>query len=195
MTTRSVQGLDKVAAAMRQLPDKLAEQLTRSVLRQGANDMARKIRAAAPVDTGRLRRAIRVRTSKIHRLRKNGHVGVYVTVYPGKNRKDLKGAWYGRFVENGYNRGSKAVTGGQAVRLGVVSRQQLAAKKREVALKRRFGKAKQGIRYRAGGRRVEGQHFVRDTFNANAEQAAARIVAAGEVAALAVAKRLGLEVK
>lgn len=192
MSEKYVKGLDQVKNAFKQLPEKLATRITRQVLRQGANDMARKIRAAAPVKTGRLRKAIRVRNSSIHTLRKNGNVGVFVTVYAGKNRKDPKGAWYGKFIENGYNRGSKAVTGRQAVALGVVSREQLATKQALVASRRRIGRVKQGIRYRHGGKAVEGLHFVRNTFNANAEQAAQKIVSASYVAADAVARELNL---
>ncbi len=178
--------------AMSQLPDRLATRIARSVLRQGANTMARKIRAAAPVKTGRLRKAIRVRNSSIHTLRKNGNVGVYVTVYAGKNRKDIKGAWYAKFVENGYSHGSKAVTGRQAVTLGIVDQKTLDAKKRLIASKRRIGRYKQGIRYRSGGKAIEGLHFVRDTFNANASQAGQQIISASYVALDSITRELGL---
>ncbi|WP_426994449.1 HK97-gp10 family putative phage morphogenesis protein [Methylomonas sp. CM2] len=187
-----VKGLAEVKAALSQLTPKLAERLTRIALRQGANYMAKQIRAAAPIKTGRLRKAVKVRTSKINRLQKNGRVGVFVSVYPGKSRKDPKGAWYGKFVENGYNRGSQQVTGRQAVTLGVITKKQLDQKKALVASRRRFGRVKQGIRYRYGGQAVAGQHFVRDTFNARAEQAADLIVQSANVVMDSITRELKL---
>jgi len=187
----TIHGLDKTQAALKQLPDKLAERLVRLSLRQGANLMARYVRAAAPVKTGRLKKAIRVGNSKINTLRKNGQVGVYVTIKKGRSRKDPKGAYYAPWVENGYDRGSRQITGRQAVLLGVVSQERLNAKRAQVAAKRRIGRVKQGIRYRHGGAHVPGQHFIRDAYTAHADQCAGVIVQASGIAADQAAKTLG----
>jgi HK97 gp10 family phage protein len=178
-------GGEELARALRAIPNRLAERVTRAALRNAANYMARNIRAAAPKKSGRLRKSIRVKTSSINRLGRNGVVGVYITVYPGKNRQDPKGAWYGKFVETGYNRGSKAVTGRQAVRMGIVTRAQLRQRTR------RSGGSRNGVRYRHGGNHVEGQHFVINTFRRTGEQTARLAQAGIELAINQAAGQLG----
>jgi len=95
-----IRGIAETQQAIYQFSEKLGDRVTLLALRAGANFMLKKIRAAAPVRTGRLRKAIKVSTSKINRRRRNGKVGVFLRINPGKSRDDLRGAYYGKFVEN-----------------------------------------------------------------------------------------------
>lgn len=106
-----IKGIAGTQQAIYDFSAKLGDRVTLLALRAGANSMLKQIRAAEPVKTGRLKRATVVKGSRINQRRRNGKVGVYIVVKPGKNRKDEKGAWYGRFVETGYKRGKTAVPG------------------------------------------------------------------------------------
>lgn len=176
-----ITGLDDVKRKFKQLPPKVAERVERLALRQGANLMLKQIRANAPVKTGRLRRAFKVRNSRLNRLNKNGTVGIYITLNRGKSRKDKNGAWYGPFVERGYNRGSKLLTGSQAVAAGVMTFGEYRTKRAALRANRR-GKYAQGVRARTGGKSVEGQHFVRAAYEQTKERAARLIVDASKAA-------------
>lgn len=186
-----VSGLQEVIRAMHDFNARMPEKVVKLALRQGANYMLKAIKQAAPVKTGRLRRAIRVQNSQINRINRNGNVGVYITVAPGKSRQDPRGAWYGKFVETGYNKGSKAVGGRQAVAMGIVSRRQFEQKRALVAARRRPGRTAASIRYRHGGTHVAGKHFVRDTFEETRAQAAEIIITATEVAGQRLAQQIG----
>ena len=106
-----IRGLAETQRALYQFSERLGDRVTLLALRTGANYMLKKVREAEPVKTGRLKRATVVKNSRINQRRRNGKVGVYITVKPGKKRTDLKGAWYGKFVEVGYKRGSTLVAG------------------------------------------------------------------------------------
>ena len=179
----------KTAESAQAMQRALAERIQRLALRQGANYMLKAVRQAAPKKTGRLRKAIKIRNSKINRLQKNGNVGVFLTVYPGKSRKDQAGAWYGKFVEVGYRRGSKAITGAQAVAAGILTREEYRLKRAGLRAKRK-GRYAQGVRIRHGGNSVDGLHFVRNTFEQTKEQAARIIVEASQVAVARVVQEL-----
>lgn len=105
-----IEGISKIQRALFQFNARLAERVTRLAMRKGANYMLKQIRAAAPVKTGRLKKAIVVKNSKINTIRKNGNVGVYITLRSGK-RANLKSALYGKYVENGYKREGTVVPG------------------------------------------------------------------------------------
>lgn len=154
-----IKGIAEVKRAIYAYNAKLGERVTRVALRAGANAMLKEIRSAAPVKTGRLKRAIKIKNSKINTLRRNGAVGIYITVSPGKNRRDAKGAYYAKWVETGYMRGSQRT----------------------------------GKRGRSGGVRVEGKHFVLNTFNATKTQSASLIIQASEIAVARIAKELGFK--
>ena len=208
-----IQGIAEIQRALFQFNARLGERVNRLAIRKGANYMLKEIRSAAPVSLkgsqelagtggksylhfppGRLRRAIKIKNSKINQIRKNGSVGVFITVSPGKKRNDPKGAWYGKFVELGYNKGSKAVGGNEARVRGLVSSAQLSARRNFVNSTRRFGRTAQLVRYRYGGQHVEGKHFVLNTFNRTAPTALAIMVEASEVATAQLARQLNLNV-
>jgi len=189
-----VRGIPELNRALLDYSKKLGVRVAQLAVRNGANFMLKQIRSAAPVKTGRLKRAIKIKNSRINRIAGNGSVGVYITIDPGKSRKDMKGAWYGKFVEVGYNRGSKAVGGHEAVARGIVTRERFNAKRTMVTSKRRSGRTAKPIIYRHGGQRVDGRHFVLNTFNRTKEQTAHIVIDSFELAGKRLAQEIGLGV-
>lgn len=105
-----ISGLAETQRELTAFSERLTDRVTLLALRSGANFMLKKIRAAEPVKTGRLKRATVAKTSRINRRRVNGKIGVYISVKSGK-RSNPKTALYGRWVEQGYKRGTTVVAG------------------------------------------------------------------------------------
>ena len=97
-----IKGIAKTQEKIYEFSAKLGDRVTLLALRAGANDMLKSMRQAAPKKTGRLRRAIRVKTSRINRRQRNGKIGIYISINPGKNKRDQRGAYYGQFQERGW---------------------------------------------------------------------------------------------
>jgi HK97 gp10 family phage protein len=106
-----VHGAAEVTRRLYQFSNRLGDRVILLAVRNGANFLLKKVREAEPKKSGRLRRATRVAKSKIHTSRRDGQIGVYLTISKGKKRDDPRGAWYGRFVEHGYKRGTTQVPG------------------------------------------------------------------------------------
>ncbi|UOA08324.1 HK97-gp10 family putative phage morphogenesis protein [Methylobacter sp. S3L5C] len=182
-----IRGIAEIQRALFQFNKRLGERVTRLAMRKGANYMLKAVRSAAPVKSGRMKKAIKVRDSKIHTIRRNGNVGVYLKIKPGKKRDDTSGAWYGKFVENGRNTGSAHNTGAAAARqsIGLGSGARLRRDRRFVnATYRRPG----------AGRNIPGKHFILSTFNATSPTALAIMVEASEVAMRHLAHELNLNI-
>lgn len=99
-----VTGLDGLAAALKALPAEIASKSggpLRSALRASAQVIRKEAALRAPVDTGRLQRAV-----VIQRDRNPGNVTERMVVRPraGKSRTDPKGAYYWHFLEFGSER-------------------------------------------------------------------------------------------
>jgi len=186
-----IRGVAEIQRALFQLNARLGERVTRLALRKGANYMLKEIRAVVPFKTGRLKKAIKVKNSRINQIRKNGKTGVYLTIDPGKSRRDMRGAWYGKFVEVGYNTGSANVRGRRALLSSLTATGNRNAP-RTINRDRRFRTAT--YRRRGGGTQVPGKHFVLNTFNATAPAALAIMVEASEVATRHLARELNLHV-
>ncbi len=179
----TLQGVTELNRALAELNRNLPERVAKIALRQGANGMLKNIRAAAPKKTGRLRRAIKVKNSKINRARNNGKTGVYITITPGKSRTDPKGAYYGPFQEYGYT-----ATGRNKGTEVTVSR---TTKAERQAYKQRTGRRLRVYAHRPEARQIQGKHFVANTFAATKEQTAQTIAAAMENAARQLAQQIG----
>ena len=179
-------GMQAVQQAIFNFNARLGERVNRLAVRKGANYMLKAIRVAAPVKTGRLKKAIKVKNSNINQIRKNGKTGVFITVAPGKSRTDQKGAWYGKFVEVGHNSGART-TGSQAL-----SSRFTSSSRRSTVRDHRF--VTKTYRKRGAGKQIPGQHFVLNTFNATANDALQIMVLAGEVATAELARELNLNV-
>ena len=99
-----IHGVDEINKALKKMPVQLAKKVVTSSLREGAKIIQKEARNLAPLKTGRLRRAIKVKSSKIHNKPRLGRFGVYIKINPGKKRDDRQGAYYGRFVDGGTKR-------------------------------------------------------------------------------------------
>jgi HK97 gp10 family phage protein len=98
-----VRGIDALEKRLYLYSRKLGDKVVIDSLKHGARLIQSVAKRGAPKATGRLRRAISLRQSKIYskRRHKDGKIGVYITVSKGKKRGDQKGAYYGAFVEHG----------------------------------------------------------------------------------------------
>ena len=115
MIGATVRGIPELKAALAAIPDKLRRRALRNALAAGAREVQRTARTAAPVlqlaqqsprrQSGTLRKAISVRTSKL--ARKRGDVGVFVNVKPApkgqRGAKNPRDPFYWRWVEFGWN--------------------------------------------------------------------------------------------
>jgi|GEM_PF-2259192 len=178
-----LRGVAELNRALAELNRNLPERVTKMALRQGANSMLKNIRGAAPKKTGRLRRAIKVKNSKINRARNNGKVGVFISIAPGKSRNDPKGAYYGPFQEYGYTATGR--TKGTEVTTNRTTRAE------RQAYRQRTGKRLRVYAHRPEARQMPGRHFVANTFAATKEQTAQTIASALEIAARQLAQQIG----
>jgi HK97 gp10 family phage protein len=181
----NIRGTREFQRALLGFNERLAQRVTKSVLRQGANYMTKAIKAAAPKKTGRLRRAIKVKNSKINTLRSNGKVGLFISISPGKSRTDPKGAWYGPFQEDGYHamgtRPAREITRSATTRAQRADHQQRTGKRLRVY-------------DHHGARKIEGKHFIRNTFGSTKHATVQVIVSAYEVAARKLAQQIGFRI-
>jgi hypothetical protein len=177
-----ISGIAETQQSIYRFSEKLGDRMTLLGLRAGANHMLKQLRAAEPVRTGRMKRATVVANSRIHRRRKNGNVGVYITIRKGRTRDDKRGAYYAGFVEHGYKRGSRQIGAREAIREGVTTEEEHLRRLQNANARRGSSRSRVRVRYRAGGTQIEGKHFIRDTFEAGKEQALDIIIGAIEQA-------------
>lgn len=170
--TIEVKGLREVQKALYTYSQAIGDRVILAALRQGANLVKKSIVANAPFKTGALKKSFSVKRSKIHRGKFSGDmIGVYLTIRKGKGRKDPKDAFYGRWVESGWNIRGKSRNKGGAPRS---------------ALSR-------GRKSSPGMRDVQGQKFIERAFLSSRESAARLIVLAAERGAEIVAYKTGLK--
>lgn len=134
MISATVRGIPELKAALNSIVPKLRKRALRNALAAGAREVQRTARAAAPVlqlaqqspyrQSGTLRKAISVRTSKLARQR--GDVGVFVNVKPAprgqRGAKSPRDPFYWRWIEFGWNPARSSDGAGRA---GRVYRRQL----------------------------------------------------------------------
>lgn len=93
-------GLKETQNVLYSYSQQLGDKVVIAALTLGARAFVRQAKANAPVRTGRLRRAIYVKRSRIYNgKRDTGKIGVFVSVRQGRKRDDQKGAWYRHIVE------------------------------------------------------------------------------------------------
>ncbi len=98
-----IEGLDELESYLEQLPKRDAIKAVKKGLTPGMRQFVRAARAAAPVDTGRLRKAIKAKVANRKYLSRT-EVAKDLYINPGKSRDDLRGSWYGYMVNSGYVR-------------------------------------------------------------------------------------------
>lgn len=201
-----IKGIPEVNRALYKFNNELAARVTRTALRNGANHMKNQIKVATPIKTGLAKRTIKIYNSKIHSLRKDGMVGVWVGWSRGTGRRILKGektpkktAYYIGWVEYGYNRGSKRAGVKASEFFGLIAKGTGAARKAYGLRNLRAAKSwrsriRQGRLYtRYGGTRVEGQHFMERAFNSAYNRSVDIIVNSSNTIILHLAKELGFK--
>jgi HK97 gp10 family phage protein len=115
--TASVEGIDKLKAALTGLPDKLRRKVLLSALRKGAAVVRKAARDATPVlqipsayrTKGLLRKRLMVRVSR--ESRSQGNVGVFVNIKPASGtqytRHNINGVRY-KTIKRASQRGAKS---------------------------------------------------------------------------------------
>lgn len=97
-----VSGLQELQRSLYAFSRQLGDKVVIAALKEGARVMQKDAKQRAPFKTGRLRRGIVVKKSKINNGRARPVLGVYLSLRKGKGKKDPKDAFYGRFIENGW---------------------------------------------------------------------------------------------
>lgn len=209
MTTESIRikGIPEVTRALYKFNAELAARVTRTALRNGANHMKNQIRAVTPVKTGLAKRSLKVYNSKIHGLRKDGIISIWVGWPRGTGGRILTGRggkakpYYIGWVEYGYNRGSKRAGVKASETLGLISKGTGAVRKavglRNLrAAKSGRSRVRQGRLYtRYGGIRVEGQHFMERAFDSAYNRSVDIIVTSSNTIITHLAKELGFKIR
>jgi HK97 gp10 family phage protein len=96
--TFKLKGADKLLAALKDLEPKLAKGVLSKAMRAGAKPILETAKAMAPVDTGDLRRSLKIRAIKRNR---KGRVGVVISTDKGFFKGDT---FYAAFHEFGTSR-------------------------------------------------------------------------------------------
>jgi len=103
----TVTGLKEVQEKLYSYSRKVGDKVILASLRKGAAVVRKEIQSNVPVKTGKLKRAFAISRSRIHRGRIPGSmIGIYLTIRKGKN-----GAFYGRFLNDGYQKGKTTIPG------------------------------------------------------------------------------------
>ncbi len=99
-----LKGLKDLERSLNEIPVQLKKTVIGKSLREGAKVIQKAARQAAlPKRSGRLRRAIKVKVSRIHNKPRLGLFGVYIKIDPGKKKNDKNGAYYGHIIDGGWN--------------------------------------------------------------------------------------------
>lgn len=162
-----VTGLKEVRRALFNYSRQLGDKVVIDALKSGLKVIQKEARRRAPRRTGRLRRGIVIRKSKkITRRRTPGRLGVYLTLRKGKGVPREKDAFYGVWIEDGWN----------------------------VHGKRRHGGRRRGVRATFPGKRdIPGREYIKGSYAAKRTQAINTTVAVAQRAAEIVARRTGLK--
>ncbi len=126
----TVNGLKEVQRALYQYSQQLGDKVIVAALTTGARLVQREAKARAPKLTGRLRRGIVVRRSKIYNGRRNrSQIGVYLTLRRGKGKRDPKDAFYGRFIEDGFtDKSGKKIAGQRFIKGALIKTRENAVR-------------------------------------------------------------------
>jgi hypothetical protein len=150
----------------------LGDKVVMSALRAGGALLKKQIQTQVHTESGRLKRSIRVFTSKINKRNKNSKIGLFVRPYTGKKKDDPRGAYYAYMVENGYEvRGRN--TGTSPRRLGATG-------------------LVSGRKTQASGKFVMGRQFVKNGFTASRSSVERLISQSVEQGSAQLAARLDL---
>jgi HK97 gp10 family phage protein len=148
MTTVTVSGLKELRDALvRKIPLEMQGKVLQKAMGPAARLIVNAARSRAPVDTGRMRKAVYA-TRDRYNSKKTFEARV-VTVRRGKKRDDPKGAYYWKFIEFGHKAGKTSVPPNPFLRPAFEGnkhtalqsiKENLAIQIEKAAIKARFGK-------------------------------------------------------
>jgi HK97 gp10 family phage protein len=117
-TTVHIEGMEALKRAFKELEPKLAKKVIRQAERKGAKLFADEIRAHTPVKSGKLKKTVKVRTSKGPRGAKK-QIAMAVLVGQAGAGDDKSGggkpAWYAYLQEKGFTIGKRIRKAGKTV--------------------------------------------------------------------------------
>jgi HK97 gp10 family phage protein len=172
--TIDIRGIGEQQKALYTFSQRLGDRVVLGALRQGANLVLKSARQKAPFKTGKLRKGIILRASKIHKGKfSTDLIGVYITV----KRKEKTDPFYGRFQEDGW------IVKGRA-------NHKRFSQKIKAFTNRSVGSSSRVTQ--GGGRHIPGKHFIENAWLENREQAVNLIVRAATAGSEVLAKKLGL---
>lgn len=90
-----INGLKEIIDKLNSLPEKLENKVIRAAIRQGANVIKDKVKSYVPVDTGDLKKSIKVTGTRYQKGK------IAFVVRPTPNKKKKVSVYYAKFVENG----------------------------------------------------------------------------------------------
>lgn len=96
-----IEGERDIKRAMDGISKHMKKTVLNKAMATGTKLVQQEMKNAAPVRTGRLKKAIKIRVSKLNTKKGRGEYGWYIKIYQGKKRSDTRGAWYGIFVDGG----------------------------------------------------------------------------------------------
>lgn len=178
-----VTGLKEAQKALYSYSQQLGDKVVIDSLKQGARIVQRAAKAAAPLRTGRLKRAIVIKKSKIYNgKRRSDMIGVFLTILSGK-RYGKRDAYYGRFQEDGWEvRGKKRTATNTPGRWNRHRSKYLLSRA-----------ATGGRKSMRSGLHVPGKFFMRDAFARNKVNAVRMVIAAAQAGGQVLARKLGLK--
>jgi hypothetical protein len=161
----NIQGVGDAIRRINAYSLQLSDKITMLALRRGAAMIKSAILSETPIgETGKLKRSIRVFTSKINKRNRNSKIGLFV-------RPATKVAWYAFNVENGFEvRGRGAISGRRIGSTGLRS----------------------GRKTAPSGKFVHGQLFVKAGWDKSKNAALQTITQSIETGSRDLAQRLGL---
>lgn len=178
-----VTGLKEAQKALYSYSQQLGDKVVIDSLKQGARIIQRAAKAAAPVRTGRLKRAIVIKKSKIYNgKRRSDMIGVYLTILQGK-RYGTRDAFYGRFQENGWEVRGK-------VRTAANTPGRWNRHRTKFRLSRAATRGRNSMR---SGIHVPGKFFMTNAFMQNRINAVRMTIAAANAGGQILARKLGLK--
>jgi HK97 gp10 family phage protein len=90
-----IHGLEEIIRKLNALPDKLENKVVRAAIRQGANIIKEKAKSYVPIDTGDLKKSIKVTGTRYQKGK------ISFVIRPSGNKKKGVSVFYARFIENG----------------------------------------------------------------------------------------------
>ena len=146
MARITITGDIAVKRAFKELEPKIARKVLKQAERKALGIPRAMAQSMTPVDSGRMKKSIRIRASKGPRSAKKGQISMAFLIGAGagtKNKKGIKQPWWAYLIEKGWITGKRIRSGGKVV-----------------------GRWKQA----GGNKRIPGKHIMKRTLQATENQ-------------------------